>query len=71
MGLHSQNTERHEGGTIQAKEMPRGILIIRLVIASVIFAVSAVVSMPVVVKTILDRVSCRGLRFDPWRCQQR
>ena len=53
MGLHSQNTERHEGGTIQAKEMPRGILIIRLVIASVIFAVSAVVSMPVVVKTIL------------------
>lgn len=53
MGLHSQNTERHEGGTIQTKEMPRGILIIRLVIASVIFAVSAVVSMPVVVKTIL------------------
>ena len=53
MGLHSQNTERHEGGTIQAKEMPRGILIIRLVIASVVFAVSAVVSMPVVVKTIL------------------
>ena len=53
MGLHSQNTERPDGGAIQAKETPRGILIIRLVIASVIFAVSAVVSMPVVVRTIL------------------
>ena len=40
MGLHSQNTERPDGGAIQAKETPRGILIIRLVIASVIFAVS-------------------------------
>ena len=53
MGLHSQNTECPDGGAIQAKETPRGILIIRLVIASVIFAVSAVVSMPVVVRTIL------------------
>ena len=53
MGLHSQNTERPDGGAIHAKETPRGILIIRLVIASVIFAVSAVVSMPVVVRTIL------------------
>ena len=53
MGLHSQNTERPDGGAIPAKEMPRGILIIRLVIASVIFAVSAVVSMPAVVRTIL------------------
>ena len=53
MGLHSPNTERPDGGAIQAKETPRGILIIRLVIASVIFAVSAVVSMPVVVRTIL------------------
>ena len=53
MGLHSPNTERPDGGAIQTKETPRGILIIRLVIASVIFAVSAVVSMPAVVRTIL------------------
>jgi len=53
MGLHSNNNDRPEGGVIQPREVPRGVLVIRLVIASVIFAVSAVISMPAIVKTIL------------------
>ena len=53
MGLHSNNNERPESSAIQTRDVPRGILVVRLVIASVIFAVSAVIGMPAVVKTIL------------------
>lgn len=53
MGLHSHTKERPENNAIKTKDMPRGILVIRLVIASVIFSVSSVVSMPAIVRTIL------------------
>ena len=53
MGLHSHSKERPDKGAVKTKEMPRGLLVIRLVIASVVFAVASVVSMPAIVRTIL------------------
>ena len=64
MGLHSHSKESLENGAIQTKEMPRGILVIRLVIASIIFAVSAVVSMPAIVKTILLAIATLIAGYD-------
>ena len=64
MGLHSTSKERPEGGVIKTSEMPRGVLVIRLVIASVIFAVSAVVKMPSIVKTILLLIASLSAGYD-------
>ena len=64
MGLHSTSKERPEGGVIKTSEMPRGVLVIRLVIASVIFAVSAVVKMPSIVKTILRLIASLSAGYD-------
>lgn len=64
MGQHSSSKERPETRAIQMKEMPKGFLVIRLVIASVIFAVAAVVNMPAVLKTILLVVSALVAGYD-------
>lgn len=64
MGLHSHIKERPDSNAIKTKDMPRGILVIRLVIASVIFAVSAVVSMPVIVKIILLVIATLAAGYD-------
>ena len=64
MGLHSSSKERPETSALKIKEMPRGFLVIRLVIASVIFAAAAVVSMPAVVKTILLVVAALAAGYD-------
>ena len=64
MGLHSHTKERPDNIPIKTKEMPRGILVIRLVIASIIFAVSAVVSMPAIVKTILLAIATLIAGYD-------
>ena len=64
MGLHSTQKERPQGGVIKTSEMPRGVLVIRLVIASVIFAVSAVVKMPSVVRTILLLIASLSAGYD-------
>ena len=64
MGQHSTPKERLEGGVVKTREMPRGVLVIRLVIASVIFAVSAVISMPVVVRTILLVIASLSAGYD-------
>ena len=64
MGLHTSPRERPETGAIKIKEMPRGFLVIRLVIASVIFAAAAVANMPAIVKTILLIVSALVAGYD-------
>lgn len=64
MGLHSHSKERLENGAIQTKEMPRGLLVIRLVIASVVFAVASVVSMPAIVRTILLAIAALVAGYD-------
>ena len=64
MGLHTHTKERPDNIPIKTKEMPRGILVIRLVIASIIFAVSAVVSMPAIVKTILLAIATLIAGYD-------
>ena len=64
MGLHSNSKERPERIPASNKEMPRGLLVIRLVIASVIFAVSSAVSMPAVVKVILLAVAALVAGYD-------
>ena len=64
MGLHSNLRERTENNSFTNKEMPRGLLVIRLVIASVIFAVSSAVSMPAVVKVILLAVAALVAGYD-------
>ena len=46
MGLHTNFRERPKSNEIKTREMPKSLLIVRLVIASVIFAVSSAVSMP-------------------------
>ncbi len=53
MGLHSNFKERPKTNEIKNREMPKSLLVVRLVIASIIFAVSSAVSMPAVVKVIL------------------
>ena len=64
MGQHSQTREKPEKRVIQLKEMPRSVFIIRLVIASVIFAVAAVVSMPAIIKIILLAISALAAGYD-------
>ena len=64
MGLHSNSKERPESSNVKIKETPRGILVIRLVIASLIFAVSSVVSIPPIVKTILLAVAALVAGYD-------
>ena len=64
MGLHINSKDRPEGSSIKMKEMPRGLLVIRLVIASVIFAVSSAVSMPAVIKVILLAVAALVAGYD-------
>ena len=64
MGLHSNMKERPENNQIMTKEMPRGLLVVRLVIASIIFAVSSAVSMPAVVKVILLAVAALVAGYD-------
>ena len=64
MGLHTNSKERPESNAVKVKELPRGLLVIRLVIASVIFAVSSAVSMPAVVKVILLAVAALVAGYD-------
>lgn len=64
MGLHSQSRERPENSAVKTKDMPRGILVIRLVIASIIFSIAAVVKMPTVVRTILLVVAALAAGYD-------
>ena len=64
MGLHSHSKERPENGAVQTKETPRGLLVIRLVIASVVFAVASVVSMPLIVRTILLAIAALIAGYD-------
>lgn len=64
MGLHSHSKERPDNSAVKTKEMPRGLLVIRLVIASVIFAVASVVSMPVIVRTILLAIAALVAGYD-------
>lgn len=64
MGLHTNSKERPESSAVKMKEMPRGLLVIRLVIASVIFAVSSAVSMPAVIRVILLAVAALVAGYD-------
>ena len=64
MGQHSYSKERPENKAVKTKEMPRGLLVIRLVVASVIFAVASVVSMPAIVRTILLVIAVLVAGFD-------
>lgn len=64
MGLHTNFKERPKTDQIKTREMPKSILVVRLVIASVIFAVSATVSMPAVVKVILLALAALVAAYD-------
>ena len=64
MGLHSNMKDRPDNIPAIPKELPRGLLVIRLVIASVIFAVSSAVSMPTVIKVILLAVAALVAGYD-------
>ena len=64
MGLHSNFKERPKTNQIKTREMPKSLLVVRLVIASVIFAVSAAVSMPAVVKVILLALASLVAAYD-------
>ena len=64
MGLHINSKDRPESSKLQIKETPKGLLVVRLVIASVIFAVSSAVSMPTVVKIILLAVAALVAGYD-------
>ena len=64
MGLHSNSKERPGTNEIKTREMPKSLLIVRLVIASVIFAVSSAVSMPAVVKVILLALAALVAGYD-------
>ncbi len=64
MGLHSNYKERPQTNQIKNREMPKSLLVVRLVIASVIFAVSAAVGMPAVVKVILLALAALVAAYD-------
>lgn len=64
MGLHSNYKERPKTNQIKTREMPKSLLVVRLVIASVIFAVSATVSMPAIVKVILLALAALVAAYD-------
>ena len=64
MGLHSNLKDRPDNVPATTKELPRGLLVIRLVIASIIFAVSSAVSMPAVIKVILLAVAALVAGYD-------
>ena len=64
MGLHSNNKERPQTNQIKNREIPKSLLVVRLVIASVIFAVSAAVSMPAAVKVILLALAALVAAYD-------
>ena len=64
MGLHTNLRDRPENVPTTVKELPRGLLVIRLVIASIIFAVSAAVSMPAAIKVILLAVAALVAGYD-------
>ena len=53
MGQHSNYKENPQTNVLKNREMPKSLLVVRLVIASIIFAVSSAVSMPAIVKVIL------------------
>ena len=64
MGQHSQTKEQPEKRKFNIKEMPKSVFVIRLVIASIIFAVAAVVNMPAVIKIVLLAVSALAAGYD-------
>ena len=64
MGLHTQKKQSPEPVSVKNNEQSRGILIIRLVVASVIFAVTAVLKIPAAVKTILLLLSAAAAGYD-------
>ena len=64
MGQHINFRERPEKAEIKTKEMPKSLLVVRLVIASVIFAVSSAVSMPSAVKVILLALAALVAAYD-------
>ena len=64
MGQHSNFRERPKSNQIKTREMPKSLLVVRLVIASVIFAVSSAVSMPAVVKVILLALAALVAGYD-------
>ena len=64
MGQHINFRERPEKAEIKTKEMPKSLLVVRLVIASVIFAVSSAVSMPAAVKIILLALAALVAAYD-------
>ncbi len=64
MGLHSNFRESPENAEKKTKEMPRSLLVVRLVIASIIFAVSSAVSMPAAVKIILLALAALVAAYD-------
>ena len=63
MGLHINDKERPTTNQIK-REMPRSLLVVRLVIASVIFAVSSTVSMPAIIKVILLALAALVAAYD-------
>lgn len=64
MGLHTNFKDRPEKTEIKTKEMPKSLLVVRLVIASVIFAVSSAVSMPNAIKIILLALAALVAAYD-------
>ena len=64
MGLHTNFKERPERAEIKTKELPKSLLVVRLVIASIIFAVSSAVSMPGAVKIILLALAALVAAYD-------
>ncbi len=64
MGLHTNFRERPKSNEIKTREMPKSLLVVRLVIASVIFAVSSAVSMPAAVKVILLALAALVAGYD-------
>ena len=64
MGLHSNFRERPEKNEKEPKAIPRSLLVVRLVIASIIFAVSSAVSMPAAVKIILLALAALVAAYD-------
>lgn len=64
MGLHTSQKEQTDKLKLKAPDMPRGILVIRLVVASIIFAVASVAKMPQIVRVILLVISTLVAGYD-------
>ena len=64
MGLHTNFRERPKSNEIKTREMPKSLLVVRLVIASVIFAVSSAVSTFTIWSRtdLLRRIFCRSFQ---------